>query len=468
MSEWFEKRAPIRDKFMALFWVHIVLVTAAGLGTALALAGFGMAAFLAPAAALVLTAIVVMKARRMICDPYVSTVVRTEALAAGDLDSPIAYTEYSDCVGRLSRAMGIFRDQAVALREATRIEREIVAGELTKAMGELARGNLAYRIAKPFPGETERLREDFNQALGVLAAAMGDVAASAGSIDTGAAEIRAASDDLAARTEQQAARLEEASAAMQQVTALVGENAARAGEINRAVSEAHSEAAAGGSVVERAVEAMNAIQQSSQGVAQIISVIDGIAFQTNLLALNAGVEAARAGDAGKGFAVVATEVRALAQRSADAAREIGQLIKSSTGHVERGVELVGETGEVLRQIVDRVGGVSTLVEGITESAQRQSEMLAGVAGTVTDLDRMTQQNAAMVEQSTAAARTLATVAQQLTGQTARFQTGAAPVSTQHAPPVAIARPAARPRRAAPVVSGNLALKAPAEADWAEF
>ena len=333
MSEWFEKRAPIRSKFIALLWVHLALIATAALGTALALAGFGMTALLAPAAALVLTTVVVLRSRQMICDPYVSTVVRTEALAAGDLDSPIAYTDYADCVGRLSRAMGVFRDQAVALREATRIEREIVAGELTRAMGELARGNLAYRIAKPFPAETERLREDFNAALAVLAAAMGDVAASAVSIDTGAEEIRAASDDLAARTEQQAARLEEASAAMQQVTALVGENAVRASEINRAVSEAHGEAAAGGSVVERAVEAMNAIQQSSQGVAQIISVIDGIAFQTNLLALNAGVEAARAGDAGKGFAVVATEVRALAQRSADAASEIGQLIKSSTSHV---------------------------------------------------------------------------------------------------------------------------------------
>ena len=466
MSEWFEKQAPIRTKFMAMFWVHMGLVACAGLGTALALAGFGAAAFLAPGAALALTAIVVLKARQMICDPYVSTVVRTEALAAGDLDSPIAFIDYADCVGRLSRALGVFRDQAVALREATRIEREIVAGELTKAMGELARGNLVYRIAKPFPGETERLREDFNQALAVLAGAMADVTASAGSIDIGAAEIRAASDDLAARTEQQAARLEEASAAMQQVTTLVGENAARAAEINRAVSDAHSEAAAGGSVVERAVEAMNAIQQSSQGVAQIISVIDGIAFQTNLLALNAGVEAARAGDAGKGFAVVATEVRALAQRSAEAAREIGQLIKSSTGHVERGVELVGETGAVLSQIVGRVGGVSTLVEGITDSAQRQSAMLADVASTVTDLDRMTQQNAAMVEQSTAAARTLASVAEQLTTQTARFQTGTVTALPPPAPMAATPRPA--PRRRAPAVSGNLALKAPVEADWAEF
>ena len=464
MSEWFEKKAPIRVKFMAMLWLHLGLVGVAGLGTALALAGFGMAALAAPALALAVTGFAVLQSRRMICDPYVATVLRTEALATGDLDSPIGHTDYADCVGRLSRALGIFRDQAVALREATRIEREIVSGELTRAMGELARGNLAYRIEKAFPGETEGLRADFNKALGVLAAAMGEVTTSASSIDTGAAEIRAASDDLAARTEQQAARLEEASAAMQQVTSLVSESAGRAQAINRAVSDARGEAASGDTVVERAVEAMNAIQQSSQEVAQIISVIDGIAFQTNLLALNAGVEAARAGEAGRGFAVVATEVRALAQRSADAAREIGQLITNSTSQVERGVQLVGETGEVLRQIVGRVGEVSVLVEGITESAQRQSAMLADVAGTVSDLDRMTQQNAAMVEESTAAARTLAQVAQQLTAQTARFDTGNV---------IAIAP--ARPAPAAPALTarsprtiGALAIKPQADAEWAEF
>ncbi|MBY0392317.1 MAG: methyl-accepting chemotaxis protein [Novosphingobium sp.] len=262
-----------------------------------------------------------------------------------------------------------------------------------------------------------------------------------------------------------AARLEEASAAMQQVTTLVRKSTHQVAEINRAVSEANGEAANGGTVVQRAVEAMTAIQQSSQAVSQIISVIDGIAFQTNLLALNAGVEAARAGETGRGFAVVATEVRALAQRSATAAREIGELISSSTGHVERGVQLVSETGEVLRHIVGRVAEVSTLVEGITESAQRQSLMLSEVSGTVSELDRMTQQNAAMVEQSTAAARTLATVAQQLRAQTTRFQTGA--TKAAHARDAA---PAARPRRkTAPLpVSGNLALKPVGSEDWAEF
>ena len=419
MLTWFEKHAPIRQKFNALLGVHVGLVALSCLATLLALGGAGPLVLLLSGAALVLTVVTVLTAKRRICDPYVGTVLRTEALAAGDLDSVIERTDYSDCVGRLSRAMGVFRDQAVALRR-TSAERDVMVGQLTAAMNELARGNLAYRIATPFPSESEKLRSDFNDALSRLADAMGQVIDSTTAIDTGAAEIRTASADLATRTEGQAARLAEASAAMREVTTLVGESASRAAEINRAVSEAHGEAASGGSVVERAVDAMHAIQQSAQGVAQIINVIDGIAFQTNLLALNAGVEAARAGDAGRGFAVVATEVRALAQRSADAAREIGQLIKSSNSEVERGVELVGETGAVLRQIVGRVGGVSALVEGISESAERQSAMLAEVAASVTELDRMTQQNAAMVEQSTAASRTLASVAQQLSGQMQRF------------------------------------------------
>ena len=490
MLDWFEKRAPIRQKFNALLWVHLLLVALSGLGTGLALSGFGAAIALAlPAAALALTAMVVLSAKRMICDPYVSTVVRTEALAAGDLDSKIDYGGYQDCVGRLSRALGVFRDQAVALRKASKIEREVVNGQLTSAMAELARGNLGYRITTEFPGETEALRSHYNEAISTLADAMAEVAGSATSIDTGAAEIRAASDDLSARTEQQAARLEEASAAMKQVTTLVADSASRALEINRAVSDAHSEATNGGTVVDRAVDAMNNIQQSSQSVAQIINVIDGIAFQTNLLALNAGVEAARAGEAGRGFAVVANEVRALAQRSADAAREIGQLIASSTSQVERGVELVGETGAVLRQIVTRVGGVSTLVEGISESSQAQSAMLAEVAGTVSELDRMTQQNAAMVEESTAAARTLAAVAQQLTAQTSHFRTGKsasqsigraaltpvnAPVPARAPAPrpaPAAATPVARPAPAShhrPKVAGNLALNPAGDADWDEF
>ncbi|MBX9662372.1 MAG: methyl-accepting chemotaxis protein [Novosphingobium sp.] len=466
MLEWFEKRAPIRQKLDTLRLITVFLVCLASLGALLPNMGFSAsAALLFPAIATILMVVVMSSAKRMICDPYVAMVVRTEGLAAGDIDSPIERTDYLDCVGRMARASNIFREQAVALRQSS-AEREIMVDQITTAMNALAKGNLSYRIVTPFPGEAEKLRSDFNSALSQLAEAMGEVVNSTRTIDTGSAEIRAASDDLAGRTELQAARLEEASAAMQKVTTLVGTSANQVAEINHAVAEAHGEAENGGTVVARAVEAMTAIQQSSQGVSQIINVIDGIAFQTNLLALNAGVEAARAGESGRGFAVVATEVRALAQRSATAASEIGQLISSSTSHVERGVQLVNETGEVLRHIVDRVAQVSALIEGITESAQRQSLMLSEVSGTVSELDRMTQQNAAMVEESTAAARTLASVAQQLRAQTARFQTGAMGSNRAHEAAPAAPRPV---RKAAFLpVSGNLALKPSAEADWAEF
>jgi methyl-accepting chemotaxis protein len=220
----------------------------------------------------------------------------------------------------------------------------------------------------------------------------------------------------------QASRITETAGALNAVTAIVSETAAGAVAVQKAVTAACSEATDGGEVVERAIEAMARIETSAKEIGQIIAVIDGIAFQTNLLPLNAGVEAARAGEAGRGFAVVATEVRALAQRSADAAQSIKELITTSGVQVGAGVALVGQTGEKLVGIVRRVSEINALIDGIASSATRQAQNLVGVNGAMGDMERMTQQNAAMVEQSSAATRSLSSEAQLLTELVETFRT----------------------------------------------
>ncbi|ACI51953.1 methyl-accepting chemotaxis sensory transducer with Pas/Pac sensor [Gluconacetobacter diazotrophicus PA1 5] len=290
------------------------------------------------------------------------------------------------------------------------------------ALEELACNNLAYRLEGPIDSAYEKVRDDFNAALDMLEETMVAIAASAGGVGNGAHEIASASGDLSRRTETQAASLEETAAALNEITATVTRSAQGAQEASTAASAARGDAGKSGKVVRETVSAMGEIRDSSREITQIVSVIDQIAFQTNLLALNAGVEAARAGDAGRGFAVVASEVRALAQQSAQAAREIRALIDRSGAHVERGVKLVGETGDALAAIVARVAQIDTLVSDIAASSQQQAMGLAQVNVAVTQLDQMTQQNAAMVEETTAATASLNQESRELTRLIGRFQT----------------------------------------------
>ncbi|MEL6913087.1 MAG: methyl-accepting chemotaxis protein [Pseudomonadota bacterium] len=296
-----------------------------------------------------------------------------------------------------------------------------VVDAVSRALAALAHGDLSERIEGAFDQGNEALRIDFNHALETLSKAMRTVLENADAISAEAGEITNAAEDLSRRTEHQAVTLEETAAALDMLTRNLTLAAGEAEQADGVVRRARDHAKASGDVVSRAVEAMGQISESSQEISRIIGVIDEIAFQTNLLALNAGVEAARAGDAGRGFAVVASEVRALAQRSADAAQEISSLISKSGGHVAQGVDLVGQAGEALRAIVGTIEDVSSHVSRIAVSATEQSGSIAEINAAVTNLDRVTQQNAAMFEETTAASHSLTKEAAKLRDAMAGFK-----------------------------------------------
>jgi methyl-accepting chemotaxis protein len=302
-------------------------------------------------------------------------------------------------------------------------ERVKAVATLGEGLGNLAAGNLQQRITVQFPPALEKLRADFNAALGQLEQALAGVVACTQAMGAGTQQIATASNDLSRRTEQQASSLEETAAALDEITATVRKAAEGATHARKVVADTKVDAEKSGEVVRKAVDAMGSIEKSSQQIGQIIGVIDEIAFQTNLLALNAGVEAARAGDAGRGFAVVASEVRALAQRSAEAAKEIKALISTSTQQVSEGVQLVAETGNSLERIMSKVAEINTVVSDIAAGAQEQATGLQQVNTAVNEMDKVTQQNAAMAEEATAAGRSLAVEAEQLAGLVGQFRLG---------------------------------------------
>ena len=321
------------------------------------------------------------------------------------------------------------------------------------------------------------LRNDFNAAVDKLNTTINRVSTSVENIQSGANEMSQSSDDLSERTENQAAALEETAAALDEVTATVKETAKAAEEARSVVTSARSDAESGGHVVRDTVDAMDSIKDSSDKISQIIGVIDEIAFQTNLLALNAGVEAARAGEAGRGFAVVASEVRALAQRSSDAAKDIKGLISASAEHVQKGVKLVDQTGTALDAIVDQVANIDSLVSDIAASANEQATGLAEVNNAVNDMDRVTQKNAAMVEESTAACHALTNESDELSRLVAHFDIGK--TSGFHNTPIAPSAPSApspvheQQGRAAAFFASNqgstaLAVHVDDEDDWQDF
>ncbi|MFN4205517.1 MAG: methyl-accepting chemotaxis protein [Agrobacterium albertimagni] len=294
---------------------------------------------------------------------------------------------------------------------------------LGDALKRLCSGDFGFQLTEPFSAEFEFLRHDLNRSVSQLCDTFREISASVELISQGTREITQGVGDLSRRTESQAANLEETAAALEEITANVGSSAQRAQEARTVAGSAKASAEKSGDVVAHAVDAMSRIEDSSSKISNIIGVIDEIAFQTNLLALNAGVEAARAGEAGRGFAVVAQEVRELAQRSAKAAKEIKDLIQNSASEVASGVKLVSDTGGALKSISQLIVEINDHVVAISTAAREQSSGLVEVNSAVNGMDQMTQQNAAMVEESSAAASTLSTETDKLRGMIGQFNLG---------------------------------------------
>ncbi|MDQ0454816.1 methyl-accepting chemotaxis protein [Rhizobium paknamense] len=400
--------------------------------------------------------------------------VRTSlrSIIDGDYETPINALERRDEIGDIARSAEIFRDSVKEKRKleqeaeanlrlhenevreresATRAERDRMQAAveaLADGLNRLADGDLQVVIDKPFPQDMERLKSDFNQVTTRLKNVMSEISANSHSILANSVEMRVAADDLARRTEQQAASLEETSAALNQVTQTVRTSAERAEHASQMVEKAKDYAEESATVVGEAMSAMERIQSATGEIGKIINAIDEIAFQTNLLALNAGVEAARAGDAGKGFAVVAQEVRALAGRAADAARDIKTLVGKSNDEVLTGVDLVKAAGDALHRIGEDVLRINDHVKSIVTSAREQSVGLNEINSAVGQMDQVTQQNAAMVEETNAASHALAGDAENLGRLVGQFKTGsgAKPATAKPQPASAASAPKPSPAK----------------------
>ena len=466
---------------------------------------------------LIAATLIALLVRRIVGSlPRLTTVA--ERLASGQLETSVPDQELKNEIGALARAINVFRESAIqkveierdaaeaaAQGEKDRADREVAKADdaravqdavdcLADGLNKLSDGDLTVRIDRTFAGNLDRLRVDFNASVEKLSNTLSEIRGETSGIEASSAEMRSATDDLSKRTEQQAASLEETSAALEEITSTVRGSSAKADEAATMATKARQSTETSSKVVSDAIEAMSRIEQASSEISKIINVIDEIAFQTNLLALNAGVEAARAGDAGKGFAVVAQEVRELAQRSANAAKDIKALINKSGEAVAGGVSLVQQTGTALGEISNQVAVINDHITAIASAAREQSTALNEINGSVNHMDQFTQKNAAMVEEATAVTHRLADSARNLGGFVAQFRiaggTSHTPAYQPPAPapraaasrPAVAPRPAAAPTQARPVASparkmvGNLAkafggsssAAATSQDNWEEF
>ncbi|MAU94729.1 MAG: hypothetical protein CMP81_02405 [Fulvimarina sp.] len=440
----------------------------------------------------------ILVTRRRLLQPLDRVTDALDRLARGERVDNLTEAGRGDEIGDLARAFQAFklaaeekaklereaasrrdeadaeRDRAAQFQAVTTREQAQVVAAIGEGLAAVSAGRLLYRIDTAFPAAYEGLKANFNEAVATLDRTMATISHGGEQIRVGSREMFQATDDLSRRTEQQAASLEETAAALGEVTDGIKRTADNVGHARSVVSLAKREAEQSASVVDGAIAAMGNIERSSQQISQIIGVIDEIAFQTNLLALNAGVEAARAGEAGKGFAVVAQEVRGLAQRSAEAAKEIKSLIGRSAGQVSDGVQLVDAAGKALRAIAEHVASINGIVQEIASSSEEQAASLAEVNTAVANMDQMTQQNAAMVEQSTAAANHLLKETDELARLIGQFElaearTSTSPKSIRPQPrPQAATRTSGQPARVVGSAALKIADEPMAEGGWSEF
>ena len=458
MFESFVKATPIRAKLLISYGTLIGLTAIVALASLLP----GMLGFAVGVAATVISCLLGMKFRSMIADPYVATVVRMEGLAAGDLASPIAFTDYTDCVGRMTTAMATFRETANAVNRLAAINEEVVAAIGVK-MNELAGGDLSADITADFPESFVELKNGFNAALINLRELIGGVTHSADGIRTGSAEIAQASEDLARRTESNAASLEETSAALTQIDGRLKATALSSSQTVTRADQAIATVDGGRVTAEEAVQAMGRVSDSAKGIDSVIEGLDKIAFQTRVLAMNAAVEAGRAGDAGRGFAVVADLVSALAMRAEEEAKRARDQLTVTQSEIGSAVDAVRRVDTALANISGDVAVVHKLLGTMADDATAQSSAITQISAAIGAMDQSTQQNAAMVEETSAAARNLSTEVSALSEQTAMFTIGTRSTGRRKAE-APRAAPAARTKSSAPYRSPITALAPQATRD----
>ena len=451
MMRWFEAVAPIRQKTLVAFGTLVGLILVTGL---IELVQGDWVAAAINAVCAVAAGALSLQFRRAICDPYVNTVVRMEALAAGDLDSPIAYTDYQDCVGRMTRAMFTFRDTQRQIL-ASQAQAEVVAW-LSASLESLTKGDFTADIRAEFPPAYAELKNNFNAALASLRNLIGSVMDSTRSITTGSTEIAQASEDLARRTEANAASLEQTSAAVAQMRERLQSNAEAAERTVARADDAIRTVATGRTTTEEAVQAMTRVSDSAKGIDTVIEGLDKIAFQTRVLAMNAAVEAGRAGEAGRGFAVVADLVSALAMRAEEEARRAREQLTATQTDIGTAVDMVRNVDSAFANISGDVGEVHVLLADMASANEAQATAIREISVAISSMDQSTQQNAAMVEQTSAAARNLSREVEMLSGQASQFNVGGSdtPRMTAAAPARQPARRAARTNLQLAVAGGD--------------